>query len=69
LTKAIRALPGPIHHMPVLGMTASNQPLDMQRCFEAGMNNVVLKPMDVHKLQAAVDMCFWGPDKGLAHVG
>jgi CheY-like chemotaxis protein len=35
LTKAIRALPGPIHHMPVLGMTASNQPLDMQRCFEA----------------------------------
>jgi len=25
--------------------------------------------MDVHKLQAAVDMCFWGPDKGRAHVG
>jgi len=69
LTKAIRALPGPIHHMPVLGMTASNQPLDMQRCFEAGMNNVVLKPMDPHKLQDAVDMCFWGPDKGPAHVG
>jgi len=69
LTKAIRALPGPIHHMPVLGMTASNQPLDMQRCFEAGMNNVVLKPMDPHKLQEAVDMCFWGPAKGHAHVG
>ena len=69
LTKAIRALPGPIHHMPVLGMTASNQPLDLQRCFEAGMNNVVLKPMDPHKLQEAVDMCFWGPDKGHAHVG
>jgi signal transduction histidine kinase len=69
LTKAIRALPGPIHHMPVLGMTASNQPLDLQRCFEAGMNNVVLKPMDPHKLQEAVDMCFWGADKGNAHVG
>jgi len=69
LTKAIRALPGPIHHMPVLGMTASNQPLDLQRCFEAGMNNVVLKPIDPHKLQEAVDMCFWGADKGNAHVG
>ena len=69
LTKAIRALPGPIHHMPVLGMTASNQALDLQRCFEAGMNNVVLKPMDVHKLQEAVDLCFWGWSQGRADVG
>ena len=69
LTKAIRALPGPIHHMPVLGMTASNQTLDLQRCFEAGMNNVVLKPMDSHKLQEAVDMCFMGRSEGHDHVG
>jgi CheY-like chemotaxis protein len=55
--------------MPVLGMTASNQALDLQRCFEAGMNNVVLKPMDVHKLQEAVDLCFWGWPKGSADVG
>ena len=69
LTQAIRALPGPIHHMPVLGMTASNQTLDLQRCFEAGMNNVVLKPMDSHKLQEAVDMCFMGRSEGHDHVG
>ena len=50
-------------------MTASSQTLDWQRCFEAGMNNVVLKPMDPQKLQDAVDMCFWGPDKGHADVG
>ncbi|MEY3653649.1 MAG: Aerobic respiration control sensor protein ArcB [Pseudomonadota bacterium] len=69
LTQAIRALPGPIHHLPVLGMTASNQSLDLQRCFEAGMNNVVLKPMDSHKLQEAVDMCFMGRSEGHGHVG
>ena len=68
LTKAIRALPGSTHHLPVLGMTASSQTLDWQRCFEAGMNNVVLKPMDLQKLQEAVDLCFWSSTRGQAHV-
>ena len=68
LTKAIRAMPGFTNHLPVLGMTASSQTLDWQRCFEAGMNNVVLKPMDLQKLQEAVDMCFWSSTRGQANV-
>ena len=68
LTKAIRALPGSANHLPVLGMTASNQTLDWQLCFEAGMNNVVLKPMDLQKLQEAVDLCFWSSTREQAHV-
>ena len=69
LTKAIRALPGPVHNMPVLGMTASNQALDLQRCVEAGMNNVVLKPMSLQKLQEAIDLCFWRRTREQANVG
>ena len=68
LTKAIRALPGSANHLPVLGMTASSQTLDWQLCFEAGMNNVVLKPMDLQKLQEAVDLCFWSSTREQAHV-
>ena len=69
LTKAIRALPGPVHNIPVLGMTASNQALDLQRCVEAGMNNVVLKPMNLQKLQEAIDMCFWRRTREQSNVG
>jgi len=68
LTQAIRALPGPIGHLPVLGMTASSQASDWQLCFEAGMNNVVLKPMDLQKLQEAVALCFWRGARGKADV-
>lgn len=69
LTQAIRALPGLVHHVPVLGMTASDQGMDLQRCLEAGMNNLVLKPMAIHKLQEAVEMCLGGKAQGHDHVG
>jgi CheY-like chemotaxis protein len=43
--------------------------LDLQRCVEAGMNNVVLKPMNLQKLQEAIDLCFWRRGRGQANVG
>ena len=43
-TRAIRALPGGT--MPILAMTANAFGEDRQRCFDAGMNDHVPKPVD-----------------------
>jgi CheY-like chemotaxis protein len=32
--------------MPILALTANTNPMDRQRCLEAGMNDVLHKPMD-----------------------
>lgn len=51
LTRRLRA--SPQHsRMPILALTANTNPMDRQRCLEAGMNGVLHKPMDsrmVHK--------------------
>lgn len=51
--KMIRSvLNAPDNQMPIIGLTASTHPKDKQRCFEAGMNNVIVKPVDPkHLLQ------------------
>jgi len=36
--------------IPVLGLTANISTEDHQRCLQAGMNDIVLKPFDSHKL-------------------
>ena len=53
-TRGIRALPGPIAHVPVVGLTASNQPEDIASCLAVGMNAVVSKPVTAAKLLAAI---------------
>lgn len=40
----------PISQLPIIGLTASTHPKDRQRCFEAGMDNVIIKPMDPQHL-------------------
>lgn len=35
-------------HMPILALTANTNPMDIQRCLDAGMNGVLHKPMDSH---------------------
>lgn len=39
-----------VSQLPIIGLTASTHPKDRQRCFEAGMDNVIIKPMDPQHL-------------------
>ena len=46
-TKTLRSrFPAPARDVPVLGLTASTNPVDRDLCMAAGMNGVLLKPLD-----------------------
>jgi CheY-like chemotaxis protein len=45
-TRRIRALPGEAARVPIIALTASALPVDLERCKAAGMNDVLLKPID-----------------------
>ena len=50
-THAIRHnFPPPVSEVPVLALTASANPIDQANCFDAGMNDVLLKPLDEREL-------------------
>ena len=50
LTRRLRATE--LHaRMPILALTANTNPMDRQRCLDAGMNGVLHKPMDSHMVQ------------------
>jgi len=53
-TQAIRALDGPGGEVPILGLTANATPEDAARCFEAGMNDHLIKPINRAALVSAV---------------
>jgi CheY-like chemotaxis protein len=38
--------PAPMCDVPIIGLTASTHPQDLQACRDAGMNAVILKPID-----------------------
>jgi len=46
VTRALRQLPLPLRNLPVVALTANTNPVDRQRCLDAGMNQVLYKPMD-----------------------
>ena len=48
-TRRLRQLPG-LAGLPVIGLTANSQSQDVQRCLQVGMNDVLLKPLDVATL-------------------
>jgi CheY-like chemotaxis protein/anti-sigma regulatory factor (Ser/Thr protein kinase) len=56
-TRAIRALPGPAAHLPIVAMTANVRPEDREACFAAGMDGYLAKPLDLAALQAALAAC------------
>jgi signal transduction histidine kinase/ActR/RegA family two-component response regulator len=49
-----RDFPAPTRHTPVLALTASANPVDQDRCLDAGMNDVVHKPLDQQQLIAKI---------------
>ncbi|EHR72760.1 PAS domain S-box [Burkholderiales bacterium JOSHI_001] len=51
--RALRLLPGG-RELPVLALTANAQPEDRQACQEAGMDELVAKPVEPHRLYAAL---------------
>ena len=59
-TRIIRALPGPMAHIPILAVTADAMPEDAARCLAAGMNAHLAKPISHLALDAAAAA-------GLAH--
>ncbi len=53
-TRAIRALPGPVARTPIIALTANADPEDVRGYLEAGMNDVVEKPIKAERMLAAL---------------
>ncbi len=49
-TLRIRAMSAPLKDIPIIAMTASDDPRDTRRCLEAGMNDSIGKPFDLNYL-------------------
>lgn len=49
-TQHIRALPGPVRHIPIVALTAHAQPEHQKEFLEAGMNGILTKPVRKHEL-------------------
>jgi PAS domain S-box-containing protein len=56
-TSRIRSLPAPANAVPVVAMTANVLPDDVARCYAAGMNGFVSKPIDKASLLQSVQRC------------
>jgi two-component system, sensor histidine kinase and response regulator len=54
-TRRLRRLPGPVHRVPVIAMTASAMAQDRRRCEDAGMDDFVSKPVDLADLSVVLD--------------
>ncbi len=50
-TRAIRSIPGKRGEVPILAMTASVIKEDVNRCYDAGMNDFIPKPFDPSELK------------------
>eukprot|EP01032_Pedospumella_encystans_P013846 gene13846-15922_t len=55
LTQQIRQqFPAMTARMPIIALTANTNPVDRQRCLDAGMDDVLAKPMDLSSLVNSV---------------
>jgi PAS domain S-box-containing protein len=60
-TRLIRTMPGAKGRIPIVAMTAHAMEADRQRCFEAGMDDYVTKPIDRNRLLKSLTR--WLPSK------
>lgn len=59
-TRAIRALPGPVGQTPIIALTANADPEDVRSYIEAGMNDVVEKPIKAERMLEALQSALEG---------
>ena len=52
--KKIRKLPGDVHNIPIIAVTANNMAGDREKYLEAGMDDYISKPINIEKLSAAI---------------
>jgi PAS domain S-box-containing protein len=60
-TRAIRRLPGSVRDIPIVALTANAMSEDVDRCYEAGMNGHLAKPVDRELLRGALSV--WGGER------
>ncbi len=65
-TQAIRQLPGAAGKVPIVALTASVFIEDRQRCFDAGMNDFLTKPIDRDELRRTLDRWCSDPARKVA---
>jgi signal transduction histidine kinase/ActR/RegA family two-component response regulator len=57
-THHIRSLNKPVNTVKIIGLTASSNANDHKQCLEAGMNDIVFKPLEQDALQTCVMRCW-----------
>jgi len=62
-TATIRALAGPAGQVPIVALTANALSSAQTRCRQAGMNDVVTKPINQAEFFGAIDACLGDPAK------
>jgi signal transduction histidine kinase/DNA-binding response OmpR family regulator len=67
-TKRIRAMGGPLATLPIIALSASVLPSELERCRAAGMNDHVAKPIDRRVLLAAVSRWLRASERPTAPV-
>jgi CheY-like chemotaxis protein len=65
-TRAIRALTGPVSRTPIIALTANADPEDVRSYLEAGMNDVVEKPIKAERMLEALQAALEGVDAASA---
>ncbi len=70
-TRQIRACGEEFSSVPIIGLTANVFPEEIQACREAGMNDVVSKPVRKNLLFQSISATLMGlaPASGAAHIG
>ncbi len=63
-TRAIRQLSGSVHDVPIIAVTANALSDELNRCYDAGMNGHLAKPIERDLLRGALTI--WGGRRAAA---